>query len=77
MPPGREWALGHAWRALYPAIVSRLSGDGLAAGDWPAFLRLAAEMERIAFGPPPVNAAKLLALVEAGRVDLTSSARRR
>ena len=57
--------------ALYPAIVSQLSGDGLAAGDWPAFLRLAAEMERIAFGPPPVNAAKLLALVEAGRVDLT------
>ncbi len=69
--PDRAWALGHAWRALYPAIVSQLSGDGLAARDWPAFLRLAAEMERIAFGPPPVNAAKLLALVDAGRVDLT------
>jgi uncharacterized NAD(P)/FAD-binding protein YdhS len=71
VPPDRAWALGHAWRALYPAIVSQLSGDGLAARDWPAFLRLAAEMERIAFGPPPVNAAKLLALVAAGRVDLT------
>ena len=71
VPPDREWALGHAWRALYPAIVSQLGGDGLAERDWPAFLRLAAEMERIAFGPPPVNAAKLLALVESGRIDLT------
>jgi uncharacterized NAD(P)/FAD-binding protein YdhS len=71
VPPGRSWALGHTWRALYPAIVEYLGGDGLVGGDWPAFLRLAAEMERLAFGPPPVNAAKLLALIDAGRVDLT------
>jgi diaminopimelate decarboxylase len=70
-PPGVPWALGHTWRSLYPALVARLGGDGLAAHDWPAFLRLSAEMERIAFGPPPMNAAKLLALVEAGRVDLS------
>jgi uncharacterized NAD(P)/FAD-binding protein YdhS len=70
-PPDRDWALGHVWRALYPAIVSRLGGDELAERDWPAFLRLAAEMERVAFGPPAVNAAKLLALVDAGVVDLT------
>ncbi|HEY5196636.1 MAG TPA: hypothetical protein VIJ51_06370, partial [Solirubrobacteraceae bacterium] len=43
----------------------------LASADWPAFRRLAAALERISFGPPPINAAKLLALVEAGRVDLT------
>jgi diaminopimelate decarboxylase len=70
VPPDRNWALGHAWRALYPAIVAKMSDDGLAARDWPAFLRLAAEMERVAFGPPSVNAAKLLALVHAGRIDL-------
>ena len=46
------------------------AATGSPTSDWPAFLRLAAEMERIAFGPPPVNAAKLLALVDAGRVDL-------
>lgn len=69
--PGRAWALGHAWRVLYPAIVERLGSGGLSSGDWAAFLRLAGEMERLAFGPPPVNAAKLLALIEAGRVDLT------
>jgi diaminopimelate decarboxylase len=68
--PDRSWSLGHTWRSLYPAIVARLGGDGLAARDWPAFLRLEAEMERVAFGPPPLNAAKLLALVEAGLIDL-------
>ncbi|MDX6628797.1 MAG: hypothetical protein QOH00_1043 [Gaiellales bacterium] len=71
VPPGLPWALGHTWRTLYPALVSRLGGDGLAERDWPAFLRLSAEMERVAFGPPPLNAAKLLALIDAGRVDLT------
>ena len=69
-PPDVAWALGHTWRTLYPAIVARLGGDGLPARDWPAFLRLAAELERVAFGPPAINAAKLLALVEAGRIDL-------
>ncbi len=68
--PDLQWALGHMWRALYPALVARLGASGLADGDWPAFRRLAAQMERVSFGPPPVNAAKLLALVDAGRVDL-------
>ena len=68
--PDLRWALGHAWRALYPALVTRLGDGGLAGWQWPAFRALAAEMERVAFGPPPVNAAKLLALIDAGRVDL-------
>jgi uncharacterized NAD(P)/FAD-binding protein YdhS len=69
--PDLDWALGQTWRALYPALVDRLGGAGLAPADWPAFRRLSAEFERISFGPPPVNVAKLLALVDAGRVDLT------
>ena len=69
-PPDTQWALGHAWRTLYPAVVARLGGQGLEPEQWPAFRSLAERMERIAFGPPPVNAAKLLALIEAGRVDL-------
>lgn len=68
--PNLQWALGHTWRSLYPTVVARLGGRGLADASWPAFRRLAAEMERISFGPPPINAAKLLALVAAGRVDL-------
>jgi uncharacterized NAD(P)/FAD-binding protein YdhS len=68
--PDVEWALGHSWRLLYPALVERLGGEGLDETDWPSFHRLAGCMERLAFGPAPVNVAKLLALVAAGRVDL-------
>ena len=68
---GLEWALGQTWRSLYPAVVARLGDDRLATADWPGFRNLAAELERLSFGPPPVNAAKLLALVDAGLVDLT------
>ena len=71
--PGIDWALGHTWRALYPALVERLGADGLEPGEWPSFLLLAKEMERIAFGPPPINAAKLLGLIECGKVDLASA----
>lgn len=69
--PDLRWAIGHAWRALYPALVQRLGDGGLREDDWPAFRRLAAEMERVAFGPSPLNAAKLLALIDAGLVDLS------
>jgi diaminopimelate decarboxylase len=68
-PPDGAWAWGQAWRSLYPAIVDRLGADGLAEADWPRFLALAGEMERLAFGPPAANAAKLMALVDAGVVD--------
>jgi diaminopimelate decarboxylase len=71
-PRDDAWALGHAWRALYPAIVERISGAALPAQQWPAFRELARMMERVAFGPPPENAAKLLALIDAGRVDLSA-----
>lgn len=68
--PDSTWALGHAWRSLYPAIVQRFGGDGLHARDWPTFRHLAEQMERLAFGPPPINARKILALADCGRVDL-------
>ncbi len=64
-----DLARGAAWRALYPAIVRHFGGDGLPASEWPAFRALAADMERVAFGPPPVNAAKLAALIDAGLFD--------
>ena len=73
-PPDLSWALGHSWRALYPAIVARLGNDGLLEDDWPAFRHLSAELERVAFGPAPINAAKLLALADAGHVDLAGAA---
>lgn len=67
VPPGAEWAVGQAWRSLYPAIVQRTSYGGRAS--LAGFAQLAAHLESLAFGPPPVNAQKILALIDAGIVD--------
>lgn len=64
--PHAAWAVGQAFRDLYPAIVASLSFERCPAADWSDFARLARTLERVAFGPPPVNAAKLLALGDAG-----------
>ena len=69
--PDLSWALGLAWRSIYPAIVERFSHGSLLEADYVPFRSLAAELERLAFGPPPVNGEKLLALVEAGILDLS------
>ena len=57
--PGRSATPGG--RSI-PRSSRASAATGCAERDWPAFLRLAAEMERVAFGPPALNAAKLLAL---------------
>lgn len=70
--PDDAWALGAAWRGLYPTLVEVFAaGVGLAASGRQTFYRLAVEMERLAFGPPAENAARFLALVRSGRVDLS------
>lgn len=68
--PDLPWTIGASWRALYPVLVERVGYGGLASDAWPRFARIATEMERLAFGPPPGNAAKFLALVDAGLIDL-------
>lgn len=67
--PGARWAVGEAWRRLYPAIVERTSFGGRV--DLPGFGELAARLERVGFGPPVVNATHLLRLIDAGLVDLS------
>ncbi|WP_426716221.1 FAD/NAD(P)-binding protein [Corynebacterium auriscanis] len=66
--PGRQWARGEAWRRIYGAIVDRASY--LAPGDLEGFYELGRELEPIAFGPPPVTAKRVDALVAAGIVVL-------
>nr|WP_245193127.1 FAD/NAD(P)-binding protein [Kocuria sp. JC486] len=68
---GPAWALGRAWSGLYPAIVEALSFREFEPAEWAAFMTTARAMERLAFGPPLVNARKVLALVDAGLVDLS------
>lgn len=68
VPPGATWAVGEAWRTLYTALDRRVSFGGHA--DLDGFQDLRMRLPRVAFGPPPVNAAKLLCLVEDGPVDV-------
>lgn len=67
-PPDAAWALGHAWRGLYDALRARFEGVDSTV-EFAPFARLATTLEPVAFGPPPVNAAKLIALIEAGIID--------
>ena len=69
--PDIPWALGEAWRRTYPAVVACVSHGGLSARNWPEFAAIALEMERIACGPPTVNMGCMLALIEAGLIDLS------
>ncbi len=68
--PDPAWALGEAWRQTYPGLVQCCRAIGLAADSWDCFTRHAAEMERIAFGPPARNLRRLVALVDAKLVSL-------
>jgi uncharacterized NAD(P)/FAD-binding protein YdhS len=70
MGPGGAWALGEAWRQAYPVLVERTSHGGLDPSFGPAFRALARAMERLAFGPPAENVARVLALTKAGVLDL-------
>lgn len=69
-PPDRCWALGEVWRRLYPRLVGWISHRELGETDATRFHTVAAEMERLAFGPPAQNVGKLICLVKAGVVSL-------
>lgn len=71
-PPDARWALGEAWRWLYPVVVQRggnhtLDGEAAPAG-WPGYRAMSPELERLAFGPPLVNARILASLMATGRL---------
>lgn len=72
-PPDGTWALAQAWRLLYRHLVARQDGLGGTGGPtlgWPQVRRWARELERLAFGPPLVNAELLLTALESGRVTV-------
>ncbi|WP_417375778.1 FAD/NAD(P)-binding protein [Gimesia maris] len=68
--PDEAWALGETFRQLYSALVRRISYGGLALTSWIDFQRHAQVMERLSFGPPAENTGRLIALIEAGLVNL-------
>lgn len=61
-----EWVWGVVWAGLYPQIVDALSRISWAASERKQFRIIAANLERMAFGPPELTALKLLALYDAG-----------
>jgi diaminopimelate decarboxylase len=71
-PKDIPFALGEAWRKLYPELVALVSYGGLIESDWSAFERTSREMERIAFGPPAASVGKLLSLMKFRRLKITS-----
>ena len=70
------WALGQAWKLLYPDLVSRQRRpahlDGPPLG-WADYRQWSHELERLAFGPPPVSVEALLALMDEQRVDIVGA----
>lgn len=64
--PHAAWAVGEAWRSLYPEIVARASFSG--RDTLPGFGQLAHTLERVAFGPPLETAVPLLAIIDAGLI---------
>ncbi|QDT02022.1 hypothetical protein K227x_03930 [Rubripirellula lacrimiformis] len=62
-PIDTPFALGDAWRRLYPEMVQLISHGGLERSSRRSFACVAREMERIAFGPPAENIGRLLTLM--------------
>lgn len=65
-----DWALGEGWRQLYPALVEWIGQSGHSPEARERFAHLGRCMERVAFGPPIGTAARLIALEDAGVLNL-------
>lgn len=65
-PATHEWIWAIVWSGLYAQLVQALSRIQWSTGDREQFNRRAANLERMAFGPPEPTACKLLALFDAG-----------
>ena len=64
--PSTQWVWGTVWSGLYPQLVDALTRISWNADEREQFKTLAANLERMAFGPPEPTALKLLALFEDG-----------
>lgn len=64
--PSPEWLLGTVWSGLYSQLVQALSRISWTDEERKQFKLFAANLERMAFGPPEPTAMKLLALFNAG-----------
>jgi len=63
------WALAEVWRRCYSQLIDWISHREITPDDAHKFRQIAAEMERLAFGPPAQNIGKLITLEQAGIVS--------
>lgn len=63
---GPAWASARAWAGMYSALVERLSLLNPGEEEWSKWLDAAGQYEALAFGPPLINARKLVALMDCG-----------
>ena len=63
------WALAEVWRRCYSRLIDWISHRDMGTDDAHYFRQIAAEMERLAFGPPAQNIGKLITLEQAGIVS--------
>lgn len=70
--PDPAWALGEVWRGLYPTLVARQAARDTETPTlgWSEYAHWSTELERLAFGPPVVNATALLELMRRGVVEV-------
>ena len=63
------WALAEVWRRCYSRLIDWISHREIATDDAHHFRQIAAEMERLSFGPPAQHIGKLITLEQAGIVS--------
>lgn len=68
------WMLARAWSGLYAELVAAMDRRGRTEHQRTMFERVARNLERFAFGPPPLTARKLLALAECGLLSHETAA---
>ena len=68
--PDNVWAVAEVWRRCYAQLIDWISHRAMDAGNAHHFRQIAAEMERLAFGPPAQNIGKLIASEQTGLVNL-------
>ena len=69
-PVTTGWIWARVWSGLYAELVVAMDRLPRDIGDWCQFTRVARNLERFAFGPPELTARKLVALFNAGILDV-------
>ncbi|WP_300683155.1 FAD/NAD(P)-binding protein [Nocardioides sp.] len=69
------WWLGRAWSYGYADVVASLERAPRHRATWERFRARAARLERWSFGPPAISVRRLLALRDAGMLDLVTDGR--